>query len=330
MVAIILVILFIIGTLYVRGSFVNMITNTYQLLTKGASSGLSYSGVYSPSFLVFLVSSLLFGVFILAIVYPYSGNIFYQAYLDIMPQISTGGQEVHEGFVLDMPYDPNVQENVISKNDLLQKLQAYKNRIELPPGISCNPDPKHKGVTRLAVEGYLKRIMLSTTKKLSQEDFEKWTSLTHTVFTHTCKEQRLLISILNHIHQDTRIGYSMNELRSLMDPLLKFYKKARVDENRFRSRKEVNQILNIPIGERDPRNETVLKGVNGFNLKTSLHDTGENPNAPTDYSDPFSYFSVDFDTDNKLPTQTNVLKTLDMISDKPIVRANTQTRGSNA
>ena len=330
MVAITLVILFVLGTVYVRGSFINMIMNSYQLITKGGSSGLSYSSVYSPSFLVFLISSILFGIFILAIVYPYSGNIFYQAYLDIMPQLSIGGQEVHEGFVLDTPYDPNVQESVISKNNLLQKLQAYFNRIELPPGISCNPDPNHEGVSRLAVEGYLKRILLSTTKKLSQEDFEKWTSLTHTVFTHTCTERSLLTKILNVIHQDTRTGYSMNELRSLMGPLLKFYNNARVEENRFRSREDVNQILNIPIGEREPRNETALKGINGFNLKTSIHDTGGNPDAPNDYSDPFSYFSVDSDTDNKLPTQTNILKTLDMISDKPINRANTQTRGSNA
>jgi len=122
----------------------------------------------------------------------------------------------------------------------------------------------------------------------------------------------------------------MNELRSLMDPLLSFYDKARVEENRFRSREDVNQILNIPIGERDHRNETALKGINAFNLKTSIHDRGGNPNAPTDYSDPFSYFSVDSDTNNTLPTQTNDLRTLTMISDKPIVRANTQTRGSNA
>ena len=302
----------------------------YTILTKGTTSGLNYSSVFKPSVSVFLVSCLLFGVFISAIVYPYSGNIFYRAYLNIMPQRSIGGHEVHEGFVLDLPYDPNIQESVIHKSNLLQKLQSYINRIELPPGITCNSNPKKKGVSRLAVEGYLKRLMVSTTKEILQEDFEDWVSLAHTIFTHTCKERSLLIELLDRIHQDSRTEYSMNELRSLMDPLLLFYEKARVKENRFRSRKEVNQILNIPMGERDPRNETVLKGVNAFNLKTSVHDTGENPNAPTDYSDPFSYFSVDSDTDNKLPTQTNVLRTLDVISEKPIRRANTQTRGSNA
>jgi hypothetical protein len=304
--------------------------NVYTIITKGGSSGLNYSTIFSPSLLVFLVTSFLFTIFILSIVYPYSGNIFYRAYLDIMPQQNIGGQEVHEGFVLELPYDPSIQETVISKSSLLQKLQSYINRIELPPGITCNPDPKKKGVSRLAVEGYLKRLMMSTTKKLSQKEFEEWSSLTYIVFTHTCKERSLLAQLLNQIHQDSRTGYSTNELRSLMDPLLKFYEKARVKDNRFRSREDVNQILNIPIGEREPRNETALKGINAFNLKTSVHDTGGNPNAPSDYSDPFSYFSVDSDTDNKLPTQTNVLRTLDMISDKPIKRANTQTRGSNA
>lgn len=307
-----------------------MLVNTYEIIRRGASSGLSYSKIYSPSALVFLVSSLLFGTIILATVYPYSGNIFYQAYLDIMPQKQIGDKEVHEGFVLEAPYDPNTQGNIISKNSLLQKIQAYINHIELPSGIMCNTSVKGGMVSRLSVEGYLKRIMLSTTKKLSQEKFGEWVSLTHTVFTHTCTERKLLTEILNRIHENARVGYSMNELRSLMDPLLTFYDKARVEDNRFRSREEVNQILNIPIGERDPRNETALKGINAFNLKTSIHDKGGNPNAPTDYSDPFSYFSVDSDTNNKLPTQTNVLQTLDMISDKPIMRANTQTRGSNA
>jgi hypothetical protein len=327
MVAIILVILFLLGVVYVRGSFITMFGNVYKLLRKGTASGLNYSKVFSPSFLVFLITSLLFGTIVMATMYPRTGNIFYRAYIDIVPQENTGGQEVHEGFVLEAPYDPNVREKVITKKDLLERLQSHLNRTTLPPGIQCDSNNK---VSILAIEGYLKRIMLATSKKLSQEKFEEWASITHTIFSHTCTERKLILLILDKLHQDSRTGYSTNELRTLMNSLLKFYDSSRVNENRFRSREEVNQIVGIPIGERDPRNETALKGTNAFILKTSIHDTGGNPNAPTDYSDPFSYFSVENESEDTLSTQTNNLRTLDLISDKPMIRANTQTRGSNA
>lgn len=304
-----------------------MLGNTFQIIRSGAQSGMNVSNVYSPSFLVFLITSLLVGTIIAAIVYPRTGNIFYQAYLDIMPQINTKGQEVHEGFILEAPYSPNVVEDVITKQNVLERLQSYMNRIQLPPGITCDSNNK---VSVLAIEAYLRRIMLATSKKLSQEQFEEWASITHTIFSHTCTERKLLSRIKDEIIQDSRTGYTMNELRTLMDPVLKFYENARVQEHRFRSREEVNQILQLPIGEREPRNETALKGINAFNLKTSIHDTGGSPNAPTDYSDPFSYFNVESDTETTLPTQTNNLQTLDLISDLPIMRANTQTRGSNA
>jgi hypothetical protein len=322
------VILFLLGVVYVRGSFITMFTNTFQLLSKGGASGLSASKIYNPSVLVFIVTSLLFTTVVMATIYPRTGNIFYQAYLDIMPTIDTKGQEIQEGFLLEAPYDENVQEYVITRTELLQKLQGHLNRITLPSGISCSPDHT---ISVLAIEGYLKRLLLSTTKKLSKKEFQEWVTITHTLFSHVCEERKHIATILDTLHQDSRNAYSMNELRTIVNSLLKFYDVARVQDHRFRSRKEVNEITGLPIGELEPRNETALKGVNVFKLKTSIHDTGMSASAPTNYSDPFSYFSAKDDlTQGLLPTQTNELSVLKYLSEEPVSRVNTQTRGNNA
>ena len=121
MVAIILVLLFLAGTIYVRGSFIAMMANVYKLIRYGAQSGIQSSKIFSPSFFVFIISLLLFSTIVLASVYPRSGNIFYQAYLNIMPQKETRGSEVNEGFLLEVPYDPNTREQVITKQELLQR-----------------------------------------------------------------------------------------------------------------------------------------------------------------------------------------------------------------
>lgn len=328
MVAIILVLLFILGIVYVRSSFINMFVNVFELIRKGSSSGLQANKIFVPSFLVFFISILLFGTVIIATVYPRVGNIFYQAYLDIMPQNESKGNEVHEGFLLEAPYDSNILNTVITKQELLQRLQGQLNRISLPPGLSCSTSDE---VSVLAIEGYLKRLLLSTSKTLTDVEFEEWTSTTHTIFMYVCKERKYISQIMDKLHQDARNGYSTNELRTMLAPLLKLYNTARVKNNRYRSRKEVNDILGIPIGELDPRNETALKGINSFKLKTSIQDTGDNTSSPSDYSDPFMYFSANDDpTKGLLPTQTNDLGILKSLSHEPIPRANVQTRGNNS
>jgi hypothetical protein len=245
-----------------------------------------------------------------------------------MPQNESKGNEVHEGFLLEAPYDSNILNTVITKQEILQRLQGQLNRISLPPGLSCSTSDE---VSVLAIEGYLKRLLLSTSKTLTDVEFEEWTSTTHTIFMYVCKERKYISQIMDKLHQDARNGYSTNELRTMLAPLLKLYNTARVKNNRYRSRKEVNDILGIPIGELDPRNETALKGINSFKLKTSIQDTGDNTSSPSDYSDPFMYFSANDDpTKGLLPTQTNDLGILKSLSHEPIPRANVQTRGNNS
>jgi hypothetical protein len=105
----------------------------------------------------------------------------------------------------------------------------------------------------------------------------------------------------------------------------------------------VNDILGLPLGERDPRNETALVGVNAFTLRTSSYDTGDVPSRPSDLSDPRMYKSS-FGIPPQilgtqaipspwaltaLPTQTNELNVLEWISNRAIPRINVATRGGN-
>lgn len=295
-----------------------MIGNIVSLITKGTSV-VNPSTIFSPSFPVFLVTIFLLIVVVIAYSNPGVGNIFYQAYLDIMP--TKGPQEVHEGFLLEAPANPDTRETVISRQDLLQRLQGHMNRITLPYGLTCD------NLSVLSVESYLKRLSLTLTQKV--KDFDEWVQTTYRVFKLSCKEQKLISTTISKIQQDSVNEYSFNDLRRILEPLLKFYDTARVLDNRFRSRKEVNQIFGLPIGEREPRNQTILTGYNSFVIKTSTHDTGDNPNKASDYNDPIMYANLSGDID-VLPTQTNELSILNKISDISISRASTNTRGGNA
>ena len=308
-----------------------MFTNIYNITMNQAES-LTFNKALTPSFSTLVIGAVLFLTVVFATVRPLSGNIFYQSFLELVPVMNNQGREVNETFITHPPFNPDIVEKVITRKDMLQRLQAYLSRLTPPSGLQC--EPHGKGPTTLAVEAYLKRIQQSipegSTKTIKPEAFEKWVATTKQVFTYVCKERVLVSDIIDHLHQERRLEFSFNEVRNICSKLLRFYEKSYVDDNRFRSRKEVNQILEIPIGERDPRNETVLKGINSFNVKTSNHDTGDNQGRPTDTIDSYDYRPINLYGDSyKLPTQTNELKELQSVAESSIPRASTDTRGGN-
>lgn len=311
MVAVIFVILFILGIIYIRIPVYTMIRN------KDTSVSLPF----------FVVVSFLFLVIMFAAMFPRTGNIFYRAFLDVMPTRNVKGEEVNEGFLLESPYNPDTRDTVITRDDLLQRLHSHIRNTTLPFGLTCEANDK---VSVLAVESYLKRLLLSTSKTMNDSKFREWVRTTRSVFSNTCKERKILGNVIDTIRKKYKTEYSMNELRTVLEPLLQFYDTARIGNDRFRSREEVNQITGIPVGEREGRNETALKGINAFKIQTSSHDLGASLNAPTDRADPFSYVSVNDANVDTLPTQTNELETLTIISNQSIPRMSVQTRGSNS
>lgn len=312
MVAIVFVILFLLGLVYLFFPFVRMLQNL-------GTTGENLSKALNPSFFTFVVGSFVFLVVILSMVSPLAGNIFYQAYLDIMPQIQTA-TEVKEGFLMKpVADDPAI---VITKQNLLERLHGHSQNLSLPYGLNCS------NLTKLAVEGHLKRILLISNRKMEPLEFKDWLENVYTLFSYVCEEKRLIGKIIDKVETGSKVGFTFNDLRTLMEQLLHFYNTKRVNDDRYRSRDEVNHIFGIPLGERDPRNETVLKGTNSLFVKTSINDTGMNPYKISDYSDPLMFAKVS-DTPDVLPTQTNELNLLYAVSDKSIPRVSANTRGGN-
>jgi hypothetical protein len=149
----------------------------------------------------------------------------------------------------------------------------------------------------------------------------------------------LIEKILNRLEVDSEFDYSFNDIRDKLTPILMFYDRSRVGNDRFRSRKDVNDILGLPIGERDPRNETALVGINAFTIRTSSYDTGDVQSRPSDLADPRTFGmpsqilgiqSIPSPSAlTALPTQTNEINVLEWISNRAIPRMNVATRGGN-
>jgi hypothetical protein len=259
---------------------------------------------------------------------------------------------IQEGFLLENQTDPTMRDYVINRKNLIDKLSGHLQRTHLPYGLYCEPGVSGKGPTKLMVEGYLKRLAqqdMNIQNTLGDENFELWTNTTHRLFSLLCRERSLIDKLIARLKLDTEFDYSFNDIREKISPLLMFYERARVGEDRFRSRKDVNDILNLPIGERDPRNETALVGVNAFTLRTSTYDTGDVPGRPSDMVDARMYmptaqqFTFGLPSSitgisaipsptaiTALPTQTNELNVLEWVSNRAIPRINISSRGGNS
>jgi len=149
-----------------------------------------------------------------------------------------------------------------------------------------------------------------------------------------CEERCLLEGVIAKMEVDPQIQYSMNDVKLRTMPLLRFYNRAKIGSSRYRSRREVDQLIGLPLGERDPINETSQVGVNKFRLKTSVHDTGDDPDKPTDGADVRAFLehlgALPGAHSRPLATQTNEISELDSMAHHSLARGGTDDRGGNA
>lgn len=333
--------LFAFGFLLAVGFLIMTFFKTIASISS-SNGGTTLGTITFPSFLTFISVVYLFAF------YPFWYGSIYDIYTYIT-SFFTADYEMYlrrkaseEGFILENPIDPTMRDTVINKRNLMQKLRGHLLRTVLPSGLYCDPGMSGKGPSKLMIEEYLKRLALqdiSIKNSLTDKNFYEWRNTTHRVFTLLCRERSLIEKVLNRLEVDTEFDYSFNDLRDKLTPIIMFYERSRVGNDRFRSRKDVNDILGLPIGERDPRNETTLVGTNAFTIRTSTYDTGDVQSRPSDLSDPRTYGMPSQILGiqaiprpaalTALPTQTNELNVLEWISNRAIPRINVSTRGGN-
>lgn len=259
-----------------------------------------------------------------------------------LPANSPDGS-IQEGFLVTPGGSPRIKEAVISRRELLDRLREHLfHRTTLPHGLHCSPSPptgstpcSRRGPSRDAIYGYIQRILQqapshSTTASLP----EGWEDKVKQLMDLICEERCLLEGVIGKMEVDPQIQYSMDDVKLRTMPLLRFYNRARIGSSRYRSRREVDQLIGLPLGERDPINETSQVGVNKFRLKTSVHDTGDDPDKPTDGADVRAFLehlgALPGDGSRPLATQTNELSELDSMAHHSLARGSIDDRAGNA
>jgi hypothetical protein len=338
--------LFTIGFLISIGFLILSLFKTIASLSEGS---ISLSAATFPSLISFLSVVYIFAFYPFWVVSNYEIYCYIKSFFTADYEMYLRRKATEEGFLLENPTDPTMRDAVITKRILIQKLRGHLLRTVLPSGLYCEPGSAGKGPSKLMIEEYLKRLSLqdmSIKNSLTNKVFYQWRNTTHRVFSLLCRERSLIDKLVSRLEVDTVLDYSFNDLRDKLTPILMFYERSRVGNDRFRSRKDVNDILGLPIGERDPRNETALVGTNAFTLRTSSYDTGDVPSRPSDLSDPRMYGGpgssfgmppqilgrqaiISPSALSALPTQTNELNVLEWISNRAIPRINVATRGGN-
>jgi hypothetical protein len=338
--------LFTFGFLLAIGFLIMSLFKTVASLSAGSAV---ISEITVPSIIPFLSVVYIFAFYPFWMVSNYEIYCYVRSFFLADYEMYLRRKATEEGFLLENPTDPTMRDTVIHKRILIQKLRGHLIRTVLPSGLYCEPGVAGKGPTKLMVEEYLKRLALqdvTVKNSLTNDLFYQWRDTTHRVFTLLCRERSLIDKLVNRLEVDTQLDYSFNDLRDKLAPILMFYERSRVGNDRFRSRKDVNDILGLPLGERDPRNETALVGINAFTLRTSSYDTGDVPSRPSDLSDPRTYGGGEStfgmppqvlgrqaipspSSLTALPTQTNELNVLEWISNRAIPRINVSTRGGN-
>jgi len=333
--------LFTFGFLLAVGFLIMTLFKTIASLRLGDGST-TLSNVTYPSFITFIAVVYIFAFYPFWYVSNYEIYSYVKSFFIADYEMYLRRKATEEGFLLENPTDPTMRDTVINKRNLIQRLRGHLLRTVLPSGLYCEPGMSGKGPSKLMIEEYLKRLALqdiSIKNSLTNDRFYEWRDTTHRVFTLLCRERSLIEKILNRLEVDSEFDYSFNDIRDKLTPILMFYDRSRVGNDRFRSRKDVNDILGLPIGERDPRNETALVGINAFTIRTSSYDTGDVQSRPSDLADPRTFGmpsqilgiqSIPSPSAlTALPTQTNEINVLEWISNRAIPRMNVATRGGN-
>jgi hypothetical protein len=114
---------------------------------------------------------------------------------------------------------------------------------------------------------------------------------------HLCEESAIITEIIDKLEIDPTIQYSYRQAREHLQPLIAFYDRIRKTDKNAHPRRVVDDILGLPLGQRDPYNET--------------EDNVVNKNR------------------HMLPTQTNEVHQLDKMSSSIQYAVNRALRGGN-
>jgi hypothetical protein len=175
------------------------------------------------------------------------------------PTRPRGRSQGYEGFIVGDSRDYEKSVKVIDKRELLNRLEAHLQRIELPPGIDCNPRGEPPWVDRIQVRSYLRRIQ-QVNPEVEEKDFEPWVNLTMYVYSLICEERHWLTKAILSMEIDPKLDYSGDDVRRHCDELLAFYQRATIGSAKMRPSVEVNEIFGFGIGEIDPYMESSIQG----------------------------------------------------------------------
>jgi hypothetical protein len=164
-----------------------------------------------------------------------------------------------EGFLVGDTRDYEKQTTVIDKRQLLNRLDSHLQRIQLPPGIDCNPRGEPPWVNRIQVRSYLRRLQ-QINPEVEEKDFEAWVNLTIYVYSLICEERHWLTKALLSMEIDPKLEYSGDDVRRHCDELLAFYQRAMIGSAKLRPSIEVNELFGFGVGEIDPYMESSIQG----------------------------------------------------------------------
>lgn len=237
----------------------------------------------------------------------------------------------NEGFLVGRSEKPGITKYVITRRQLLDNLRNYLSRLNLPYGIQCEPASKcsERHCSPQTAHLFLQRIKEQSPSIHTLPD--GWEKTTEELVNNVCKEQCILQSIIQMMEVQSTIQYSFEQARERLKPLLDFYDTARVGNIRYKSRREVDDILGIPLGDIEPIKEVSMFGVNSLRPKNkaSIHDSGDDPNKPNIENDIRLLYTTSTGDDLPLATQTNEVSLLDKLAHHSYPRGDLGKRAGN-
>jgi hypothetical protein len=231
-----------------------------------------YQVLLSPNpDLIVILSILVFG-------YSYYMPIINAMFIWIWFTIS--GQKIpltklQEGFLVSPNDTPGVTEWVVTRRAFLDRLRRYLFSLELPHGIKCGTSPRKMAPkwepSRILIHEYLKRIALTYPVNTNEKDMKNAEKLAVKSMDYICEERAIIEDIIDKMEVDPTIEYSYRDVRERISSLLKFYEKSKI-----KNRRSVDDILGLPLGEKDPYQESETNIVNSQRSMAGVLKTQSN------------------------------------------------------
>lgn len=163
----------------------------------------------------------------------------------------------NEGFLVSPPGDPGVTTWMIQRRDLLDRLRRRVFQLNPPHGIRCGTstrkDAPYWEPSSKLIHLYVKRVerMYPVTADPDPVNPDPATKTAIKEMRLLCEERAILKEVITQMEIDPDNRYSYRQAREHLQPLLAFYKRTRTTH----PRRVVDDILGLPLGQRDPFNE---------------------------------------------------------------------------